>query len=102
MCQKKRYRIEAIARDKRGRVISRGVNSYVRTHPLQSFFAQLVGEPYKVFIHAEIDAIVKAKDKTIHSLEVINNSSSLLPHPCLVCKKAIEVYKIKYLTLSSL
>ena len=55
----KRFKITAVAYDKRGRVLAIGKNSYVKTHPFQAKMAHSVGEPHKVFIHAEIAAILK-------------------------------------------
>ena len=59
---KQRFDMTAILYDKRGRVLSIGKNSYVKTHPLQARYATQVGEPSKVFLHAEVDAIVKCKN----------------------------------------
>ena len=56
--------ITAFIYDKRGRVISVGQNSYVKTHTLQALHAQKVGEPHKIFMHAEIAAIARCKDLT--------------------------------------
>ena len=54
----------AIIYDKRGKVISVGQNSYVKTHPLQAKYAAIAGMPDRQFLHAEIHAIVKCKDLT--------------------------------------
>jgi tRNA(Arg) A34 adenosine deaminase TadA len=53
------HEITAFIYDKRGRVLSIGKNSYIKTHPYQAKCAEEVGEGYKVFLHAEIDAINK-------------------------------------------
>lgn len=95
----KRYQITCKAYDKRGRLISQATNSYTKTHPIQSHFASLVGEPYKKVLHAEIHALIRAGTKTVHTLKIQNKNGSSLPHPCKICMKAIEVYKVKRIVL---
>lgn len=58
----KRFEISAIIYDKRGNILSIGKNSYIKTHPLQAKYAKQQGEDYKVYLHAEIHAIVKCFD----------------------------------------
>jgi tRNA(Arg) A34 adenosine deaminase TadA len=85
---KKRYLIKATCYDKRGRKLSQGVNSYTKTHPIQAYFAQRVGEPMKKYLHAEIAAIIKAGDTPIHTIEISHK-------PCKICQEAIKAYGIK-------
>lgn len=94
---KTRYRIKAYCLDKRGRVISVGRNSYIKTHPLQKYFAEKVGKPECEFLHAEIDAILKAKGKAIHTLVVERFNKEGLPlsaAPCPICLEAAKAYGI--------
>lgn len=89
---KGRQRVAAIALDKRGRVISYGVNSYCKTHPEQKDLAEKVGNPDACFLHAEVAAIVKAK-RPIHKLVVarIGSTGEFLPsYPCPICLLAIK------------
>ena len=97
-----RYSIEAIARDARGRIISRGFNNYNKSHPLQSHFAELAGHPKKQFLHAEILTILRARDKKIYSLEVINHTTSAIPYPCAICQLAVEKFGIKKIIARSM
>lgn len=88
----------AIAYDKRGRVISVGNNSYVITHPLQAKYARKAGCPDAVFIHAEIDAIVRARGRRIHRIFVSRRDSSgnyCLAKPCKSCQLAIKDFGIE-------
>lgn len=94
-----RHSITAIAHDSRGRVISIGHNSYVKTHPLQASLAQKCGQPQKIYLHAEIDAIIKAKRVKIHTLKIFRigkNGQYLNAAPCAICQSAIKQVKIKY------
>jgi len=97
---KKRFEVTAIIRDKRGMILSIGKNSYVKTHPLQAEYARRAGEPYKVYLHAEIDAIIKCPDlKKAHKLEVFRFTEEGSPAsacPCKICASAIQVAGIKH------
>lgn len=89
----------AIIYDKRGRILSIGKNSYVKTHTIQAKYAKRVGLDEKIYIHAEIDAIVKCKniDKA-HKILVMRTLKSGrygLAKPCPICADAINDTPIK-------
>jgi deoxycytidylate deaminase len=99
MCMSQKQNITAILYDRRGKILSIGKNSYIKTHPLQAKSAQAVGEDYKIFLHAEIDALVKAKnwDKA-HKLVITRFTKDGVPamaKPCKVCQHAINLAGIK-------
>lgn len=91
--------ITAVIYDRKGRVLSIGKNSYVKTHTLQAKHAEKVGLPDKQFLHAEIHAITKCKDLSkAHRILVTRygkKGSPLLAKPCPVCQSAIEAAGIK-------
>ena len=95
----RKYQITAILYDKKGNVLSIGKNSYVKTHPIQAQYANQVGEPNKVFLHAEIDAIIKCKNlKKAHKIVIIRYMSDGQPgnaKPCSVCQEALRKSGIK-------
>lgn len=97
---KKRFSVTAIIYDKRGRVLSVGQNSYVKTHPLQAEYARRAGEPYKVYLHAEIHAITRCPDLSkAHKIAVFRFDEEGSPadaEPCNICKSAIKGAGIKY------
>lgn len=96
---KKRFEITAIIYDKRGKILSIGKNSYVKTHPLQKHHAKRVGMPEKHVLHAEIHAIAKCnKLERAHKIVVMRFDSEgnpKLAKPCKVCQDAIDVAGIK-------
>lgn len=92
------YYILAKCYDKRGKLLSTAFNSYKRTHPVQKYFAQRVGLEYKEYLHAEIAAILKAKDKKIYRISVERygkDGQPLLAKPCPICQEAIKAYGIQ-------
>lgn len=101
---KTRYDIIAICFDKRGRLISIGYNSYTKSHPLQKYFAEKVGHPDKIYLHAEIAAILAAKGQPIHRIEIsrFNKKGDISnAKPCPICMEAIQAFgidKISYTT----
>lgn len=94
-----RQQITAIIYDRKGNVLSIGQNSYVKTHPLQAKHAEIVGEPYKMFLHAEIHAITKCKQlNKAHRIYISRYSKDGVPvnaKPCPVCMSAIRATNIK-------
>lgn len=98
---KARFDMTAIIYDKRGRVLSVGKNSYIKTHPLQSKHACMVGLPDKQFLHAEIHAISLCRNlKRAYKIVVSRFGSKGEPKnakPCPVCQSAIKSAGIKYI-----
>ena len=93
-----KHSITAIAYTKSGRIISIGHNSYIKTHPLQASIASSVSLDKKIYLHAEIDAIIRAKGTRIHKLFIFRLGKSnqfLNAAPCPICTKAIALYGIK-------
>ena len=98
----KRHAISAIIYDKKGRPISTGQNSYIRTHPLMAKMARLSGEPSRIYLHAEVAAIIRLKDnKRAHSMFISRFTSDGLPalaKPCLSCQRLINLIGIKHVS----
>lgn len=96
---KKRFDLTAIIYDKRGKVLSIGKNSYCKTHPLQKKHTNDVGLSEKIYLHAEVHAIVKCRDLTkAHKIMITRYDSDGNPKnakPCPVCVSAIEAAGIK-------
>jgi len=86
----------AILLNKRNRIISTGVNSYERTHPVQSWAAKKASKVFndpnlekKIFGHAEIISLIKAREdaETIVVCRVGGHSKKELrmSKPCRIC-----------------
>jgi tRNA(Arg) A34 adenosine deaminase TadA len=91
----------AIIYDRKGRVLSVGKNSYVKTHTLQAKHAEKVGLPDKQFMHAEIHAISKCRHlEKAHKIVVYRygkRGQPLLAKPCPICQSAIESVGIDFI-----
>lgn len=91
--------ITAFVYDKRGRLLSVGRNSYTKTHPLQARHAKAVGLEHKIFLHAEVDALVKIEDwSKAHRIVIMRHTrdgAPALAKPCAVCQRIILMSGIK-------
>ena len=89
--------VTAFAYDKRGRLLSIGRNSYVKSHPLQARFAHASGQPHRIYLHAEIDALIRAR-RRVHRLEIFRINKQGVAgcsKPCRVCARAIKFFGVK-------
>lgn len=93
----RKYRLVAIITDKRNRILSIGFNSYQKTHPKQAFFSQKYGNGQKIYLHAEISAILKCKHKPskIFIARVNKKGEARLAKPCSICEQVIKQLNIK-------
>lgn len=83
--------------DSKYNIISYGTNSYVKTHPLQKRYAIKIGNIFKIFLHAEVSAIVKTKSKP-YGLIVLRFDklwNYCISKPCPICELAIKKRGIK-------
>lgn len=91
--------ITAVIEDKRGRVLSIGRNSYVKTHRWQAELAAKAGFPDRIYLHAEVDAILKCRDlDKARSIKTFRYNAAGQPvnaKPCAVCWSAIKQTPIK-------
>lgn len=96
---KKQHAITAIIYDKRGRVLSVGQNSYVKSHTIMARHANKVGLPEKIYLHAEAHSIIKCRNlKKAYKIAVFRYNSQGLPvnaKPCSICMQIIKEANIK-------
>lgn len=93
------HEVTASVYDKKGNCLATAKNSYRKTHPLQAYFASKVGLPEKIYLHAEIAAILKAGKKQIHKIKIERygrQGSPLNAKPCPICEEAIKAFGISF------
>lgn len=78
----------------KNRILSVGQNSYTKSHPRQQQLALKVGQPHRVYLHAETLALLRAirLKQQVVLLEVTRygvNGNMLLARPCAMCRLAI-------------
>lgn len=84
-------KVVAMAFDKRGRLLSIGLNSYRKTHPFQAKYSHIAGNGDQIYIHAEIDAILKARNH-VHKMVIARygrHGNCLPSQPCSICLQAL-------------
>ena len=102
---KKRYVIKATVYSKLSRITASAQNSYKQSHPLQKFFAEQVGQPQKIYLHAEIKAMIQASihvDK-LHSIYIKRQDefgNLYLAKPCIICVYAMIFFGIEHVSYS--
>lgn len=95
--------ITATLYDKAGSVLAKATNNYTKSHPMQAKFAQQVGQPDRIFLHAELAALVKLKrnDRPVRVVveRYMRNGQPANAKPCPVCEAALKhwgVSKVEY------
>ena len=87
------------------KVVAKGVNKETKSHPLQARLADIVGLGEKIYLHAEISALVSNRsdcDTIIvarlggHSGEELRNAK-----PCKICSLALESEGIEHIYYST-
>lgn len=82
--------------------MSTAKNSYTKTHTMQAMYATKVGLKEKIFLHAEIAAIIKCNGIPYKiRIERKNARGKLmLAAPCPICQLAIKEANIKFIEYS--
>jgi tRNA(Arg) A34 adenosine deaminase TadA len=94
--------IVATVYNKKGHIIAQARNSYTKTHPKQAKFAALAGNPKAIYLHSEIAALVKCREKP-HRISVVRylkDGTTGNAEPCAICKLAIKEAGIKLVEYS--
>jgi tRNA(Arg) A34 adenosine deaminase TadA len=102
---RKKYKITAKAFDKKGNLLAQSENNYLKTHPLMKYFADKVKLHDKLYLHAEILALIRCGDKKPYRLLIERyniDGTMALAKPCPVCAEAIRAYDVSVLEYTTL
>jgi len=78
-------------------LLTQATNSYTKTHPAQIKYAEQ--STAKIYLHAEIAALVKLK-KGMEPYKIVierygKDGRSRMAKPCPICERAIKAWNIK-------
>lgn len=90
----KKYKLTASTYDRKGNLISKATNNYTKSHPLQAYFAEKVNQPKKIYLHAEIAALLKAQDFDVYEIR-IQSEDAPSTFPCPICLHACRAFGVK-------
>jgi len=87
----------------KNKVVTAATNLETKSHPIQAKFAERVGLKEKIYLHAEIAALVKCKEEvdTIIVARVNPQGKIRMAKPCPICQLALNeagISKIHYTT----
>ena len=76
----------------KNKVIVSATNLETKSHPLQAKFAERVGLGEKIYLHAEIAALVKCRDEadTVIVARINPQGKLRMARPCPICQLALK------------
>lgn len=99
MKEKKRYALVATCFDRKGRILGTGTNNYQKSHPLMQYFAVKAGESdEKIYLHAELSAVLQSGRKEIDSILVQrfhSNGDMANAMPCPTCQQMLKSFGVR-------
>ncbi len=99
-----RKKVGAVLYNSRRRVITTAVNNDYKSHPRQAWWAQRVGLDEKIYLHAEMACLIKAREAadTIVVVRLGGHDGNSLrqARPCPVCEPALRYAGIKHVYYS--
>lgn len=89
---KSKFELVATVFDRKGNILSKATNSYQKSHTIQARYAKRVGLEDKIFLHAEIAALIKCRGipYKIKIERYSKKGEPLLAKPCPICELAIK------------
>jgi deoxycytidylate deaminase len=97
--RRQQQNVTALVYDRKGRLLSTGRNSYIKTHPLMYEAGTAVNKPNSIYLHAEVAALVKIKDWSkafrIDVVRYMKDGTTGNAKPCPICSRVISLTGIK-------
>ena len=89
------FKICCIAFNKSGNIIQMNFQKENTTHPKQYFYAKQTKQPYKIFLHAELNVLLKSKNPYgIFVCRVDSEGNLVNSKPCDICQLALDASKV--------
>lgn len=90
---------------RKNRVIVTATNLEKKTHPLQAFLAEKVGLDEKIYLHAEVNALIKAKEKAdtivVARIGGHEHNELRMSRPCPICQMALDMNNVSRVIYST-
>jgi len=92
-----KFKFGCVAVDSSYRVIAVAQNNPIKSHPRQKYYAVRVGKPENIFLHAEIQALVRCRSDpyAIYVVRLLADGGFGVSRPCPICKEAMKVAGVK-------
>ena len=97
MAKRKQHTVVAKAYSKTGKLLAVARNSYTKTHVLQAEYAKKVGKDSAIYLHAEIAALLKAREP-VYKMEILRlhaDGKPAIAKPCAACALAMKDFGVK-------
>ena len=99
-----RKKVGAVLYNSKRRVITTAVNNDYKSHPRQAWWAQRVGLSEKIYLHAEMACLIKAREDAdtivVVRLGGYDGKSLRQSRPCKICEPALRYAGIKHVYYS--
>lgn len=99
-----RKRVGAVLYTSKKREITSATNNDYKSHPIQARWAERVGLREKIYLHAEMAALIKAREEgdTIVVVRLGGHDGKSLRNakPCPICEPALRYAGIKHVYYS--
>ncbi len=89
-----KFKLAAAVYDKSGALIGSATNNMSKSHPWQERLARAVGHPDKIFLHAEVAALLKSKGgdpNVLYVARIKKDGTTGLSKPCDICMEAMRL-----------
>lgn len=90
---------------RKNKVIVTATNLEKKTHPIQAFLAEKVGLDEKIYLHAEVNALIKSKEKAdtivVARIGGHGHDELRMSKPCPICQMALEMNNVNRVIYST-
>lgn len=93
-----KFKFGCVAVDEKHNVIAHAQNNPVKSHPKQKHFANIAGRPESIYLHAEIQALVKCRTDpfSLYVVRLLADGGFGLSRPCPICKGAMKAAGVTF------
>lgn len=91
------HQMSCVLLDKKGRYVAEGYNKR-KTHPLMAKYAKKANEPNKIYLHAELSALISPRSRqSPHTAFIFRKTASGtgIARPCRICREALVEAGVK-------